>query len=1126
MSDRKVLLLGGFEVAGEAPGRPALTRKGRAMLAYLAMNSGHAQSRDKLAALLWGGNGNSQARTNLRQTLSTLRKAMAFTDGQLLTNAGDDIILNPDELSVDAARFEKLAASEAPEDLEQAIALYKGDLLDGFSLKEDAFEEWLRAERERLRALAIGALDKLIAHYRAAGDVAHCAQAAARLLCLDPLREDVHRTLMWAYAAQDRLGLALKQYEICRKVLERELGLQPEPQTRSLFDELRARRMKSDKARSARSDASSTRDLSSLSQMQAAVRLQLEATPPFDGERPLPTKPSVAVLPFETDGDEMGQTYFANGLAESIITGLTRFHELFVVGIKSSLAARNGSAAVKEIGRSLGVAHILEGAIRRASGRVRVTARLVDAATTQCIWSEQYDRRLDEVFAVQDEITDHIVKTLAGRIERVMRQHAAEKPPEDMAAYDHLLQARELSRQRTQEGECAARVHLDRALELSPRFAAAYACYAITYIHDYEGIWCRDRFFALGRAYDLARTAVVLDDTDARTHHALAYAALYRDEIDLAKAEIDRALLLNPHDLPSLCIRSWIVMYSGRPDEALSDVNEELRRNPVSAENILLKLAMAEFTAGLYREALETLVKMSGWDPLRLACIAACHAALGNPEKAGEHVARVFELAAAEFGNSGNDAMECWSAYVRAIIRYQRPDDMARFADVLQKAGLPFEISDSEPSRVLGMQAAVRRQLDMAPVIGVAPPLPAKPSVAILPFDSNGGAEDQAYFANGVAESIITGLTRFHDLFVIGLKSSLVAHELAADVREIGRRLGVAHVVEGSVRKAGDRVRVMAQLVETATGRRLWAEQYDRSLDDIFAVQDEITDLIITTLAGRIEQASRQCAARKAAKDMAAYDHVLRARDNTRHRTQEGELAARLSLGRALALDPDCAAAHACYALSYVHEYEAAWCRDRRAALDRAFEHGRKGIALDETDARTHHAFAYAAHYLAEHELAKNEIDRALFLNPHHYPSLCVRSWITMFSGQPAEALSDLTLALRLNPLASEDCLLTLGMAEYIAALYRESLETFAKMSSWDPVRHACLAACHGQLGHREDARDHAAKVVKVAAAEFGAHAGDSLERWRAYLNALFRFRQPADLARFADGLHKAGLPF
>lgn len=270
-----LFLFGGFEIAGDAATQVGLTRKARAMLAYLALQSGHSQSREKLAALLWGANGDLQARTNLRQALSVIRKAMPSSNGGRFLSDGDNIILNLDDLEFDVARFEELAAGATPDELEQAIVLYRGDLLDGFSLNEEPFEDWVRVERERLRAIAITALEKLVAHYSATDSVARCAQAATRLLALEPLREDIHRTLMRTYATQERINLALKQYETCRDALQRELGLQPEPETRRLYEDLRARRMSSAKASRADQDSGLLLDAAGSSREEAAVSSQL-----------------------------------------------------------------------------------------------------------------------------------------------------------------------------------------------------------------------------------------------------------------------------------------------------------------------------------------------------------------------------------------------------------------------------------------------------------------------------------------------------------------------------------------------------------------------------------------------------------------------------------------------------------------------------------------------------------------------------------------------------------------------------------------------------------------------------------------------------------------------------------
>ncbi|MDC9835681.1 alpha/beta fold hydrolase [Rhizobium binxianense] len=236
-------LLGGFDCAGLAAGSPASTRKARALVAYLALQAGQSQSREKLAALLWGGTGEEQARANLRQTLSVLRRALLATGREWFRIEGDRVALDLGDADLDVRRFEALAAGSATEDLEQAIALYSGELLEGFNLAEEPFEEWVRTERERLRITAIAALEKLITCYIGGNEPGASIPAATRLLTLEPLREDVHRTLMRAYAAKGRFNLALAQYQSCADTLRKQLGVQPEPETRALHRDLLSRRM-------------------------------------------------------------------------------------------------------------------------------------------------------------------------------------------------------------------------------------------------------------------------------------------------------------------------------------------------------------------------------------------------------------------------------------------------------------------------------------------------------------------------------------------------------------------------------------------------------------------------------------------------------------------------------------------------------------------------------------------------------------------------------------------------------------------------------------------------------------------------------------------------------------------
>src|SRR5262252_8293761 len=238
MAKLTVCALGGFGV--RAAGKPLIfpTKKSRGLLAYLALGQGQVYAREHLAGLLWGDSSDEQARHSLRQALSDLRKGLPRARPEILRSDPDGVALNPITLDVDVATFECLVAEGTPQALARAVELYRGALLQGLSFKEEPWEEWLRAERERLQELAVGALKKLLAHHTETGAGEAAIQIARRLLVLDPHDEAVHRSLMRLYLAQGRRGAALHQYQVCLEVLQRELGVEPEAETRLLYQEL------------------------------------------------------------------------------------------------------------------------------------------------------------------------------------------------------------------------------------------------------------------------------------------------------------------------------------------------------------------------------------------------------------------------------------------------------------------------------------------------------------------------------------------------------------------------------------------------------------------------------------------------------------------------------------------------------------------------------------------------------------------------------------------------------------------------------------------------------------------------------------------------------------------------
>ena len=239
MAVLRLTLLGGFEARPDSGPLVTFSRKkSEALLAYLALHAGRMQARDKLAALLWGDVSDTRARHSLRQALVALRRAGGRGTTPLLLEDGDGVTINPAAVEVDVALFERLVADGNAQALEQAAGLYRGDLLEGLAVAEPPFEEWLTPERERLREKALEAMVRLLAHQIRAGANESAVQTAIRVLGLDPAQETVHRSLMKLYAQQGRRGAALRQYQNCVGVLERELGADPEAETKQLYREL------------------------------------------------------------------------------------------------------------------------------------------------------------------------------------------------------------------------------------------------------------------------------------------------------------------------------------------------------------------------------------------------------------------------------------------------------------------------------------------------------------------------------------------------------------------------------------------------------------------------------------------------------------------------------------------------------------------------------------------------------------------------------------------------------------------------------------------------------------------------------------------------------------------------
>jgi adenylate cyclase len=386
------------------------------------------------------------------------------------------------------------------------------------------------------------------------------------------------------------------------------------------------------------------------------------------------------------------------------------------------------------------------------------------------------------------------------------------------------------------------------------------------------------------------------------------------------------------------------------------------------------------------------------------------------------------------------------------------------------------------------------------------------PSVAVLPFVNMSGDPEQEYFSDGITEDIITELSRFRSLFVVARNSSFAFKGKAVKVQEIAKELGVAYVVEGSVRKAGARIRITAQLVEAAGGKHVWAERYDRPADDVFAIQDEVVRTVAATLAGRVEAAGAGGLQRRPTASLSAYECVLRG-NALPAGDPVHEAAAHQLFEQAIALDPDYARAYAQLAISHLKRWLDGMSESSKD-LDRAFELATRAIVLDAQESVCHTALSFVQLCRRRYDEAEFHARKALALNPNRPNALAVMADCFAYTGRPDEAVTLISDAMRLDPHHPSWYWSELGVAHFAARRYAEAIAAIRHRPNLQCAWQAYLAACHAQLGEDEAMRAAAAEVLRLrpdfSVAVFATHES---------------YKLAADREHLASSLRKAGLP-
>lgn len=414
-----------------------------------------------------------------------------------------------------------------------------------------------------------------------------------------------------------------------------------------------------------------------------------EAEPAISGEAaaaalPLPDKPSIAVLPFQNMSGDPEQEYFADGVVEDIVTALSRIRWLFVIARNSSFTYRGPAVDVKQVGRELGVRYVLEGSVRKAANRVRITGQLIDATTGGHLWAERFEGTLDDIFELQDQVAASVVGAMAPQLERAEIERAQRTPTTSLSAYDCYLRGIADLQQGSHEAIAAALPHFYRAIELDPEFASAYGMAAWCYFWRKVNGWMTDRAEEIAEGTRLARKAVELGRDDAvaltRGGHALSHLT---GDLDAGIALLDRAAMLNPNLAAAWFLGGYLRVWHGEADGAIEHFSRAMRLSPLDPEMYRMQagIAAAHLFAGRFDAASSWAEKAFANLPsfLMVACIiAASHALAGRTEQARRAVEHLRGLD----HNLRISSIGEW-------LPIHRSEDLTILAEGLRKAGLP-----------------------------------------------------------------------------------------------------------------------------------------------------------------------------------------------------------------------------------------------------------------------------------------------------------------------------------------------------------------------------------------------------------------------------------------------------
>lgn len=641
----EIRLLGPMTLHMSGDAVPLASKKVRALLAYLVQREGVSIARTTLTGLLWGERDEGQARASLRQSLSELRTALGEASDALVASK-ESIIWRAHAAWVDTKALESAAQNEDMPALGEAAALAGGEFLEGLTIDEPGFEQWLTGERERLRLLLLTAHAQLMKSAEQRGKLEEAINHGLKLLSLDPFQEPVHRALMRLYAAQGRPDAALAQYGRCERELANELGVRPDAETETLARSIRARRRET-------------------------------APQPAEPSLSFPDKPSVTVLPFANLSSDREHGFFADGLTQDIIAALSRIRELLVI----STGTRQASPGDVDLLRQLGARFILEGSVRAAGTRIRVTAHLIDTRSGEHVWAEHYEGDLGDIFAVQDRITLAIALAMQVKLTVGDKARFAEGQTRNLRAWEKMAAARDAFGRYNRADMATSRRLLEESLQIDPNYTGAMVRHGMAHWWDARFNKTIDVEQSLRLAEEDSRKTLALQPRYGPGFMLKSGVAFLRNQHDQAIKLAEQAVELAPSDADSVAFLALLYMYSGDYEKSLAALDFAIRLCPQYPSWYTYYQALNHMWMGgaaKARELGELYLHREPDEPMGYTHMATILAFQDRKTEAAAMIARLRE----RFPDFGMTEM-------RMSQRYREPAKFEKVIKALKEAGLP-----------------------------------------------------------------------------------------------------------------------------------------------------------------------------------------------------------------------------------------------------------------------------------------------------------------------------------------------------------------------------------------------------------------------------------------------------